>query len=989
LETVRVQERSARTDHLVLDERIEALVRVAGGIGIVVGSVGLVGWLFNVATLKGNVPWLAPAQANVAVAVALAGISLLGFSFTATRPRFALINLGSAGLVVVIGLWTLAEQVLSVDLGIDRLLVGSAGGAVGSRSPGRMPLMTAVCASCLGSALLLLDATPRLWRGISQALALTTIVFALLDLMGYAHGVYLFDLVSAGQTMPPHAALTLLVLGVGTLAARPELGLMRRFMADDAGGWLLRNLLPLAIFVPLALGGVRATGEAAGLYPPRFGSSVLVLAEIVTLPGLLLWAAGSLSRLDGEKRRAERAMREQEGWLRTTVPSIGDAVVATALREARSRLESTLEAGEVGTWEFDPVNNVVRADRNLARLFGITPEDAAGGPLEAYMKTIHPDDRDRVVAAIGRALENGDRFEAEYRLVGSDRAVHWIVARWRVERNISGRAVRMPGVVVDITGRKQAEERERRLFAEATAANAKFRAFFEQGALFAGIMDLDGTIIEPNRLSWEGCGYTKEQIVDKPFWEGPWWAPSVVLVDRIKAASAQAAAGQTFRAEMPYFVADGSERLVDLMILPIKDETDRIMFLAPTGTDITERRRMENDLRTLAADLSEADRRKDEFLATLAHELRNPLAPIRNALQIMRMARDDRRAVDESRTLVERQVAHMVRLIDDLMDISRITRGKLELRKERVELATVIRHAVETSRPLVEGNGHRLSLTLSTRPIFLDADVTRLAQVFSNLMNNAARYTDPGGDIVLVAESQGSDVVVTVRDNGVGIPPEMLPHVFDIFTQVNRSLGRSQGGLGIGLTLVRTLVQMHGGSVAARSAGHGLGSEFVVRLPVVVESRAQPMTLGGDTLRSVPAAGRRILVVDDNHDAARTLAQVLKLLGHEARTVHDGGAAVDAAEQYRPELMLLDIGLPVMNGYDVAKEIRKRAWGRDIVIVALTGWGQEGDRRRSQEAGIDNHLVKPVDLATLETLLADLRTDTATPKSGSAMALTP
>jgi CheY-like chemotaxis protein len=339
----------------------------------------------------------------------------------------------------------------------------------------------------------------------------------------------------------------------------------------------------------------------------------------------------------------------------------------------------------------------------------------------------------------------------------------------------------------------------------------------------------------------------------------------------------------------------------------------------------------------------------------------------------MKVASGDPRAIDESRTLMERQVTHLVRLIDDLMDVGRITRGKLALRKERVELATVIAAAVDTSRPLIEASSHELSLTVPDRPIYVDADPTRLAQVFSNLLNNAAKYTEPGGDIALIAERQGSDVVVTVRDNGIGIPPEMLPRVFEMFTQVDRSLERSQGGLGIGLSLVKGIVEMHGGSVEARSGHQGRGSEFVVRLPIVVAGTPQPTTGRAGPAAVDPAAGRRILVVDDNEDSARSLARLLKMTGHEACTAHDGGKAVEVAEQHRPEVILLDIGLPVMNGYDVARAIRGRPWGGDVAIVALTGWGQDADRRRSKESGIDHHLVKPVDPAELERLLAELQ----------------
>ena len=382
-----------------------------------------------------------------------------------------------------------------------------------------------------------------------------------------------------------------------------------------------------------------------------------------------------------------------------------------------------------------------------------------------------------------------------------------------------------------------------------------------------------------------------------------------------------------------------------------------------------DRRRVEEDLRQVAAELSEADRRKNEFLATLAHELRNPLAPIRNGLQLMHLAGDDPQIIKESLPLMERQVKHMVRLIDDLMDVSRITLGKLELRKERVELASVIRNAVETSRPLIEESRHELAVTPSSMPIYVDADMTRLAQVFSNLLNNAAKYTEQGGEIALIVERNDNDAVNSVRDNGIGIPPEMLAQVFDPFTQVDRSLERAQGGLGIGLTLVKRLVEMHGGSIEARSGGQRMGSEFVVRLPTVLALESEAALGDGHISPTTQSAGRRILVVDDNRDSARTLARLLEIIGHEARTAHDGGEAVATAEAYHPEVILLDIGLPVMNGYEVARTIRRHPWGTDIVIVALTGWGQAEDRKRSKEVGIDHHLVKPVEPQALLDLL--------------------
>jgi signal transduction histidine kinase len=374
----------------------------------------------------------------------------------------------------------------------------------------------------------------------------------------------------------------------------------------------------------------------------------------------------------------------------------------------------------------------------------------------------------------------------------------------------------------------------------------------------------------------------------------------------------------------------------------------------------------------LARARQEADRRKDEFHATHAHELRNPLAPIRNGLQILRLAKDNPAAEESARAVIERQVQQMVRLIDDLLDLSRISRGMIELRRERVPLETVVRNAVETSRPLIEQSGHRLTLDLPAEPLFVDADVTRLSQVVANLLNNAAKYTHPGGDIRLAVSAGESDVAISVRDNGVGIPAPMLPQVFEMFIQVDRSLERSQGGLGIGLTLVKRLVEMHGGTVAVHSEGRGQGSEFVIRLPLLKAAREDSTPLADGE----PAAGspgrRRILVADDNVDSAASLTMMLEFMGNEVRTAHDGIEAVAAAAAFRPELILLDIGMPGRNGYDACREIRRQPWGRDVVVVALTGWGQDEDKRRSREAGFDQHLIKPVEPAALGRLLAAL-----------------
>ncbi len=388
-------------------------------------------------------------------------------------------------------------------------------------------------------------------------------------------------------------------------------------------------------------------------------------------------------------------------------------------------------------------------------------------------------------------------------------------------------------------------------------------------------------------------------------------------------------------------------------------------------SEVAERARAEQALK-------EADRHKDEFLAMLAHELRNPLAPILNAVQLMRMKPIADPQLSWSREVIERQLTHLTRLVDDLLDVARITRGRINLSREPIELAVLIARAVETVQPLIQARGHEFTSEIPAAPLRINADPLRLTQAFGNVLGNAAKYTERGGRISLSVCQQGPDVEIRVRDTGIGIPAEQLPRIFDLFTQVRSD--QSQSGLGIGLALVRRLLQMHGGTISAHSEGPGQGTEFLIRLPLLLESRqsanGEESTSGTDDAAPVR---RRILVADDNADALETLATVLELGGHEVFSAANGSLALESAERHLPEVALLDIGMPLLDGYEVARRIRAQAWGKRITLVALTGWGQDSDRRRSQEAGFDSHLVKPLDLDKLTQLLARL------PVSASAL----
>jgi PAS domain S-box-containing protein len=510
----------------------------------------------------------------------------------------------------------------------------------------------------------------------------------------------------------------------------------------------------------------------------------------------------------------------------------------------------------------------------------------------------------------------------------------------------------------DITDRKRAE-----------ADRQKFVTLVENSTDFIGMCDLDGIPFYVNRAGLNMVGLEGSEQARRTHVRD-FFLPEdrSRIMDEFFPSVMEKGQGE-IEVRFRHFQT-GETRWMAYKVLALRDASGQTVAYGTVSQDVTERRRLEDDLRKLATDLSEVDRRKNEFLATLAHELRNPLAPLSNTLEILKRAGGNSETVRQAVETMKRQLEQMVRLVDDLLDLSRITHDRLDLRSGQIELAGVIQQAVQICGPLAESAGHEVQVIVPSKPIYLHADSARLTQVFSNLLNNSCKYTNPGGKITVTAERLGNDAVVTVRDNGIGIPPDKLHSIFDMFTQIDQSVERSQGGLGIGLTLVKRLVRMHGGAIEARSAGKGLGSEFVVRLPIMIDGQEAAVPVQTVAEEHMPT--RRILVVDDNQDSATSLAMLLQITGHETYMAHDGATAFEAAEKHRPDVILLDIGLPTLNGYEVCRRLRNQPSGKRTVIIALTGWGQEEDRRKSREAGFDGHLVKPVDYAALMTLLGSL-----------------
>jgi PAS domain S-box-containing protein len=590
------------------------------------------------------------------------------------------------------------------------------------------------------------------------------------------------------------------------------------------------------------------------------------------------------------------------------------------------------------------------------RIFGYSAQQATGRHISLIIPPERISEEQDIIARI-QAGERVENFETvRQRSDGTQIHVSLTISPVRDEE---GRVVGASKIARDITDRKRIEAERQRLV-----------SLVENSTDFIGICDMQFVPFYINRAGLELVGLDDiAQATRTPVREFFFPEDQARILEEFFPTVVENGDGET-EVRFRNFKTGAAIWLLYRVFALTNSQGEKI-GLATVSRDITQRRQMEDDLRKLAAELSEANRRKDEFLAVLAHELRNPLAPILNGLQVLRMAGSGNGELQPAYEMMERQVSQMVRLIDDLLDVSRITRGKIELRRERIELSSLVQQAAEAGRQLCDKVGHELHVKLPAAPVYVDGDPTRIAQVVGNLLTNACKFTESGGKIWLTLEREHTNALLRVRDTGAGIASDHLSQIFQMFTQLESTLERSQGGLGIGLSLTKSLVEMHGGSIEADSPGIGQGSEFVVRLPVVAE-KSDPPTEARDVSEKIRVAGRNILVVDDNRDSAESLAMLLKLVGNKVSTAHDGLEAFHAAESVRPDAILLDIGLPKLNGYEACRKIREQAWGKAIKIIALTGWGQDEDRRKTKEAGFDGHLVKPVEHKALQGLLNEL-----------------
>ena len=664
----------------------------------------------------------------------------------------------------------------------------------------------------------------------------------------------------------------------------------------------------------------------------------------VELPHRSILIAG-----DGTERPIDNTtapLRDEEGRIIGFVLAFRDITerrkAEVALERSERELADFFDSASVPLFWLGPDGVIVRANQALLDLLGYTREEYVG----RHVSRFHVD-RDVVDDALARLFQGDSlkRFPARIRCKNGSVKKVLIDSSSLWER---GRFVHSRCFMFDVTEQRR-EEETRSLLAAIVAAS--------DDAIVS--KTLDGIILSWNEAAQRLFGYSPAEAIGRSI---DLIIPLELRQEERKILERIRQGDRVDHFETVRVAKDGRMLDVSLTMSPVRDDSGRVIGASKVARDISERKQVDAALRN-------ADRRKDEFLATLAHELRNPLAPIRHSLEILLRSEGDPRLFRHATEILGRQLSHMIRLIDDLLDISRITRDKLQLRRMRVDLASIVRHAVEASRPLAERDQQTIDVTLPDQPIYLDGDPVRLTQVFSNLFNNACQYTEPGGRIWLTAERQKDEVVLLVRDSGIGMPADQLDGIFEMFAQVDEDSERPRRGLGIGLTLVRRLVQLHGGTVTARSEGRGLGSEFEVRLPIL---EAEPELDEPAPINAPDGGTRHILVVDDNRDSAESIATLLQMSGHQTSIVHDGLAAVEAAERIRPDVVLLDVGLPKISGIDACRRIRSHPWGKSIVIVALTGWGQENDRRSTKEAGFDAHLVKPVNYDELLQLLSAL-----------------
>jgi PAS domain S-box-containing protein len=713
-------------------------------------------------------------------------------------------------------------------------------------------------------------------------------------------------------------------------------------------------------------------GMPKGHLPVRSYLAVPVVARGGQVLGGLFFGHGGTAVFDA---RAERAA---VGVAAQAAVALDNARLYGELRDSERRYRDLVETLPAAVYTTDAQGRIDLYNDAAVRLWGRCPSAGEKWCGSHRILSLEGQPISLEASPMARAVRHGEQVEkAEFLIERPDGTRAHVIAHPRPALDSSGNVVAAINMLVDITeriaGEKELADTKDQLAQQVESLTALHKAADRSERIYRAIgksMDYGvWTANQEGRVTYVSESFLELLGCSLSDWTGQGWHRYVHPDDAeglLAAWRDTVRAGSAWDRELRVRGVDRRWHAVLQRAVPMRDDEGQVCGWAGIHLDIGRLKQVEHELREL-------DQRKNEFLATLAHELRNPLAPLRNGLEVLRIAHDNKPMAEKARAMMQRQLQQMVRLVDDLLDVSRVSRGKIELRRDNVELAAVLRNAMETSQPLMIERGHELIARLPRDKIVVYADMTRLSQVFWNLLNNAAKYTEVGGRIELDVAMIDGNVSVTVRDNGIGIPAEMHARVFDIFTQVDRSLEKAQGGLGIGLSIARRLVEMHGGRVTVQSEGHGKGSAFTVTLPAAVVPSGAEIPSGSAAAAGVtPMACRRILIADDNTDSATTLSIMLEMLGNEVRVAHDGEQAVRAAQEFLPDAILLDIGMPKMNGYDACSKLRTLPETASAYMVALTGWGQEEDKNRAKAAGFDHHMVKPVEPALLEKLIAEL-----------------
>lgn len=902
------------------------------------GELSLLGWLLDKPVLMDWTGRGIVIKPNTALALSLLGLAIAVNQIT-TKGKWVVRV--AAGLATLIGALTVFEYVSGINLGIDTLLFHEEPGAPVTTAPGRMGPPAANSFLILGSAVVLLTGAvkQRLW---AVRLSLFSTVISLLSVAGYLYGATAMFAVATVTGIAFQTAIMLLALGLATILSVTERDPTRTLTEDSVTGLLALRLVPFVVVVPLVLGKLRLIGEQYRLYDTAFGTAIRSVFEVILFCVFGLYTFRSVRENETGRRMAEAALADEQARARQ----------ATLENEARLRaLLSQLPMG-VGLTDRNG-RCLVQSDMFERFVDDAIPsqDPSQQGRWQGWWpdgRPIEPQDWPGAKALRGTP----DTVGNDFLFTDSQGNETWTRVTATPFLDSEGNVLGAISMIQDIDSLKRAELALKQ-------SETLFRTLGEAMPDLLWMSDAMGEPVYENPAWTSYTGLSHEALKQRG------WQDINHPDDAQAFAEAWMGAMKTqtgFAIEARARRHDGLYRWFVFRTVPIRDDSGQVVKWLGTATDIHDRRMAEQELQL-------ADRRKDVFLAMLAHELRNPLAPIANSIEILKMSPlAEERDRLPLRTM-ERQLSQLTRLVDDLMDIGRINNDKLELRRAPVRLEAVVDGAIEASLPLAQAAKVSIVKDFRTPELLLDLDEARLTQVFGNLLHNSCKFTPPGGTITVTTKTEGGQAVIEVRDNGAGIEPQLLGSIFEMFTQVTSPSG-SNGGLGIGLTLVRRLVEMHGGTVEAHSEGEGKGSLFVVRLDLPLSATSEPSVVARDGDSANPL---RVLVVDDNVDAATSLALLLELDGHETKAVHDGVRAVEEGSRFAPHVVLMDIGLPGMSGHEACSIMRAEPWGRDITIVAISGWGQQADIERSKEAGFDEHLVKPVETARIRQLLTTAR----------------